>query len=107
MGDCYIVRRGGGGRLGNGLPEFAYTGQYDLVDDGVAADGKTQNWRIKFLTSGKLTFSKLGSGRNGVDVFCVGGGGPGGYTKETSGDWGHDGGGGGGYTTTSKKMLNR
>ena len=76
-----------------GFPEFTYTGNYSLLDDGIAEDGKTQNWRIKLLTSGTLDFTKLGSGKDGLDVFLVGGGGGGQY-----------GGGGGGYTTTAKNV---
>lgn len=79
---------GGGGGL-NQFPEFTYTGTYNLVDDGKTDDG-VQNWRIKFLTSGTLTFTKIATG---IDVFCVGGGGNGGNEC--------GGGGGGGYTKTS------
>ena len=61
-----IVRTGGAG--GKRPPEISYTGTYALLDDG---DG---NWRIRFLTSGTLTFVKQNAT---VDVFCVGGGGAG------------------------------
>ena len=61
-----IVRTGGAG--GKKPPEISYTGTYALLDDG---DG---NWRIRFLTSGTLTFVKQNAT---VDVFCVGGGGAG------------------------------
>lgn len=73
----------------NALPKFEYTGQYQLINDGKA--DKTQNWRIKFLTSGILTFK---SDPGDIDVFMVGGGG-GGSTKTGGGA-----GGGGGYTKT-------
>ncbi len=73
MGQAMIVRRG---RTSGGLPLFTYTGTYQLIEDG----GK--NWRIKFLTSGILRFTRL---RTHIDLCLVGGGG-GGWT----------GGGGGG-----------
>lgn len=69
------------------MPEFTYTGRYQLINDGRRADG-TQNWRIKFLTSGRLVFSKV---VENLTVFLVGGGG---------GGAAHGGGGAGGYTTT-------
>lgn len=68
-----------------GLPTFEYTGSYTTADDG------NNNWRIKFLTSGTLTFSKLQGAGSGIDIFCVGGGGGG----DASG-------GCGGRTTTVK-----
>lgn len=89
MGDCYITRRGGSDSGAGKFPEFTYTGTYNLVDDGKTDDG-VQNWRIKFLTSGTLTFTKIATG---IDVFCVGGGGNGGNSCGA--------GGGGGYTKTS------
>lgn len=75
-----------------GFPEFTYSGQYSLIDDG--KDGDTQNWRIKLLTSGVVNFKSLGTGAGGIEVFCVGGGGGGGTS-----------GGGGGYTTTSDVII--
>ncbi len=74
----------GAGTAGDGFPQFTYTGQYQLIDDGKV--NKKQNWRIKFLTSGTLTFTKA---PGAIDVFLVGGGGSARY-----------GGGGGGYTFT-------
>lgn len=71
-----------------GLPTFAYTGSYTTADDG------NNNWRIKFLTSGTLTFSKLQGASSGIDIFCVGGGGGG----DASG-------GCGGRTTTVKAVT--
>lgn len=69
------------------LPTYTYTGQHQLINDG------NFNWRIKFLTSGTLTFSSLGNATGkGLNVFLVGGGG-GGST------W-YGGGAGGGYTRT-------
>ena len=78
------------------LPGFTYTGNYTVVDDGDAG------WRIKFLTSGTLT---LHSKRN-IDVFCVGGGSSGAYSRaNTSGvNYGGGSGGAGGYTKTSKNI---
>ena len=72
-----------------GLPRFTYTGQYSFIQDG---DG---HWRIKFLTSGTLTFSSLGNGADGADLFIVGGGG-GSNTYA---------GGGGGYTVTLSNIT--
>ena len=54
-------------------PQYTYTGSSTFIDDG------NGNWRIKFLTSGTLTFTNLGTGVNGIDVFLVGGGGSGYY----------------------------
>lgn len=65
-----------GGEAPATLPEFTYTGNYELIDDG---DG---NWRIKCKTSGTLTFTDKDQI---LDVFMVGGGGGapygGGYTR--------------------------
>lgn len=79
------------------VPTFTYTGSYEIVDDAgnvldesSESDMQTENWKIRFLTSGTLNFSKLGNAYNGIDVFLVGGGGG-----------GILGGGGGGYTTTA------
>ena len=71
-------------------PSYTYTGQSQLIDDG------SGNWRIKFLTSGTLTFTNLGTASSGIDVFLVGGGGGAGP---------HGGGGGGGYTATYKSIT--
>lgn len=84
---------GGGGDTG--LPKFTYNGQYTLIDDG---DG---DWRIKFLTSGVLTFTKLGNAKGGIDLFLVGGGGASGCSYNIS-DW--CGSGGGGYTLTKRAL---
>mgnify|MGYP003291967358 CR=1 FL=1 len=85
MSEAFIVRRGGGGA--GGLPQFTYTGLSQIIEDG------NKNWRIKFLTSGTLTFTKIRSASI-VDVFLVGGGGSG----SGSGEAGPGAGGGGGYT---------
>ena len=84
-------------------PEFTYTGDYAIVDDNDNAISDfatwTGNWKIRFLTSGTLTFTNLNGAGNGIDVFLVGGGGGGG----SSGTYG--GGGGGGYTKTIKAVA--
>lgn len=67
------------------MPVYTFTGQHSFLDDG---DG---NWRIKFLSSGVLTWL---SGKTEIDIFLVGGG---------SGSNNIDG-GGGGYTATHKKI---
>lgn len=72
------------------IPEFEYSGTYDIVQNG-------NNWKIRFLTSGTLTFKALNNAKNGIEAFLVGGGGSSG-TNEFNGG----GGGGGGYTTTSE-----
>ena len=86
-----------GGGASGGLPEFTYTGSYQFIDDG------DKNWRIKFLTSGTLNFSKLGNAADGIDVFCVGGGGGG----NTIDNYTYGAGGGGGYTLTSLYQPSR
>ena len=87
----------GGNSAAKSFPEFTYTGTYELIDDGYDEEKKVQNWRIKFLTSGVLVFTKV---VDSIDVFCVGGGDAGTewYSSERAS------GGGSGYTTTS---LNR
>ncbi len=78
----------------NAIPEFTYTGDYQIVDDGGKPITTSQgNWKIRFLTSGTLKFTQLNGASEGLDVFLVGGGG------------GGDGeGGGGGYTKTVKAV---
>lgn len=73
-------------------PEYTYSGTASLVDDG------SGNYRLKFLTSGKLKFTNLGSFANSIDIFAVGGG-----AGSASGLWAA--GGGGGYTTTKKAVA--
>lgn len=89
MGVCFLY--GNGGYPRTGLPEFTYTGEYQLLDEG------EKNWSIKFLTSGTLNFSKPRSALKGIEVFLVGGGGIGGF----GGGYNGGGGGGGGYTKTA------
>lgn len=81
-------------------PEFTYTGNYSVVDDSdnVISDFANwkSNWKIKFLTSGTFTVTKLNGWNGQLDVFLVGGGGGGGTD--------YSGGGGGGYTKTQKNI---
>lgn len=74
-------------------PAYTYTGSSTLIDDG------NYRWRIRFLTSGTLTFSSLGNGSS-IDVFLLGGGG-GTYENGSSAA---SGGGGGGYTRTGSSI---
>lgn len=87
----------------NTIPEFTYTGDYEIVNDSdepitVSPD----NWKIRFLTSGTLTFTNLNGAEGGIDVFLVGGGGG---TKWSVGGKIHSGGAGGGYTQTGKAIT--
>lgn len=72
-------------------PQYTYTGQHILVKDDA------DHWRIKFFTSGTLTW--LGEDTE-IDLFLVGGGGGGKLQSAASGASG----GGGGYTKTVKKI---
>lgn len=79
----------------NTIPEFTYTGDYEIVNDSDEPITISQdNWKIRFLTSGTLTFTNLNGADGGIDVFLVGGGASGGGR----------GGGGGGYTKTQKSV---
>lgn len=49
-----------GGGANGGMPDFTYTGQHVLLDDG---DG---NWRIAFITSGTFTLKSSIT----VDIFA-------------------------------------
>lgn len=95
------------------IPTFTYTGKYEIVDDKDNVISNTSNycvdnWKIRFLTSGTLTFTALGDASDGIDVFLVGGGGRGGGTYAyNAGYYGFSaggGGGGGGYTTTKTNV---
>lgn len=78
----------------NTIPEFTYTGDYEIVsDDDQPITTSQGNWKIRFLTSGTLTFTNLNGAENGIDVFLVGGGGGGSRAA-----------GGGGYTKTLKAV---
>lgn len=86
----------------NTIPEFTYTGDYEIVNDSDEPITVSQdNWKIRFLTSGTLTFTNLNGADGGIDVFLVGGGGGGGM-----GAYGafRGTGGGGGYTTTKRNV---
>lgn len=79
-------------------PAFTYTGDYETVDDNDSAitdfASWKGNWKIRFLTSGDLTFTNLYGWDGKLDVFLVGGGASGGGR----------GGGGGGYTKTQESV---
>ena len=92
MGECIIINRQKITKII--LPEYSYTGDNLLVDDG------NGNWRLKFLTSGTLVFNKIPS--NLIDVFLVGGGGGNGNSVNIA-DW--CAAGGGGYTKTTKNIT--
>lgn len=78
----------------NTIPDFTYTGDFEIVsDDDQPITVSQGNWKIRFLTSGTLTFTSLNGAENGIDVFLVGGGGGGSRAA-----------GGGGYTKTLKKV---
>lgn len=85
-------------------PEFTYTGDYEIVDDSDNAISDfvnwKSNWKIRFLTSGTLTFTNLNGWDGKLDVFLVGGGGAGGQGWNSAGA-----GGGGGYTKTVKAVT--
>ena len=80
-------------------PVFTYTGTYELVDDAdadISAETTWQgDWKLRLLTSGTLTFSKIDSD---IDVFLVGGGGGSGKSNT-------DRGAGGGYTHTERAVA--
>lgn len=85
----------------NTIPEFTYTGDYEIVNDSDEPITVSQgNWKIRFLTSGTLTFTNLNGAEGGIDVFLVGGGGGGGSTA-----YDYGGGGGGGYTKTARGIT--
>lgn len=83
-------------------PEFTYTGDYAIVDDSdnPISDFASWkgNWKIRFLTSGTFTVTKLNGWDGRLDVFLVGGGAAGATGSNTC----H--GGGGGYTLTAKNV---
>lgn len=80
----------------NTIPEFTYTGDYEIVNDSDEPITVSQDdWKIRFLTSGTLTFTNLNGAEDGIDVFLVGGGGNGETIRGARG-------GGGGYTKTVK-----
>ena len=77
-----------------GTPVFTYTGTCEILDDSSVLAGA---WRIKFKSSGNLTFVKAAK----IDAFLVGGGGGG---DNGSASFGGNG-GGGGYTVTAKNNI--
>lgn len=89
MGECIMLHR-----VKRRIPKFTYTGDYEVLDDGHG------NWRIKFLSSGTLTF--LSALSKGIDVFLVGGGAGGAryYINPSTAASG----GGSGYTETQKNV---
>lgn len=81
----------------NQIPSFDYSGDCEIVNDADEPITVSQdNWKIRFLTSGTLTFKELNGAENGIDMFCVGGGG--GTPNKYSG------GAGGGYTATQRNI---
>ena len=92
MGECIIINRPK--IITIFLPEYSYTGNNLLVDDG------NGNWRLKFLSGGTLVFNRIPS--NLIDVFLVGGGGGNGNSQQIT-DW--CAAGGGGYTKTEKNIT--
>ena len=96
-------------KKGCSIPMFSYTGNYQIVDDNDYVIDNVYsyigNWKIKFLSSGTLTFSSLDCAVDGIDAFIVGGGGTGsGGTKwvSSTGSIGGGGGGGGSAITVSR-----
>lgn len=95
MGYCFLLRRGGVPSP-SGLPQFTYSGDCLLFDEGGG------NWCLQLLSSGTLCFRAFGTGGGTVDVFAVGGGG-GGCTVFHPVNGCH--GGGGGYTATRRLQV--
>lgn len=92
------------------IPAFTYTGSYQIVDDSnnVISSPSTYvgNWKIRFLSSGTLTFSDNTGISSGIDIFVVGGGGSGATGSAYIGNNSFGGGGGGGGAAiTVKKFL--
>ena len=81
----------------NTIPEFTYTGDFEIVNDSDEPITVSQdNWKIRFLTSGTLTFTNLNGADGGIDIFLVGGGAGGNYNYRGGA------GGGSGYTSTTQ-----
>jgi hypothetical protein len=91
----------------SGVPVFTYTGTYEIVDDNnnTLTNLNSENWRIRFLTSGKLIFTRLKGANNGIDAFLVGGGGGGALNIAGSSNSSGCGGGGGGETKMFSNIL--
>lgn len=94
-----IFNMGGVENVAGKMPEFTYSGTYQLINDGKV--GAKQNWRIKFLTSGVLRFTKV---VKEIDVFLVGGGGGGATGFYDGSQYVGYGGSGGGYTKTQRAV---
>lgn len=93
----------------NTIPEFNYTGSYEIVNDNnESITTSTDDWKIRFLTTGTLTFANTNGASAGIDVFIVGGGGNGGLSYGGNVGGGlysaGGGGGGGGYRVTMKNI---
>ena len=83
------------------IPDFTYTGDYEIVNDNDTPITSTLgDWKIRFLTSGTLTFTDLNGAENGIDVFLVGGGGGAFFP-----DSGWQPGAAGGYTTVQESVM--
>lgn len=86
------------------IPMFSYTGMYELVDDNdeTLTDHTATNFKVRFLTSGTLTFTDFGGFTGKIDLFMVGGGAGGSRYQynQASGA-----GAGGGYTATHKNLT--
>lgn len=82
------------------IPEFTYTGNFEIVNDSDEPITVSQdNWKIRFLTSGTLTFTNLNGAEGGIDVFLVGGGSGGNHSYRGGA------GGGSGYTSTTQAVT--
>lgn len=68
----------GASGVSDGIPEFEYTGKYEIVDDNdnVISEPSTWTcgWKIRFLETGTLKFTELKGDENKIDIFLVGGG---------------------------------
>ena len=109
-GTYYVWFKDGAGNVSNkqisvnlvkrSIPAFTYTGNYEIVDDSnnVISSPSTYvgNWKIRFLSSGTLTFSDNMGISSGIDIFVVGGGGSGATGSAYIGNNSFGGGGGGG-----------
>lgn len=95
-------------KKGCSIPMFSYTGDYQVVDDNDYVINNvysyTGNWKIKFLSSGTLTFSTLDCAVDGIDAFIVGGGGNGAAGTPYIGHSSGGGGGGGGSAITVSRL---
>lgn len=87
--DGIFVQQGGGGPV---IPEFTYTGEYYIVNEG------TPDWKIYFTSSG--TFTPASNIAVQVQAIGGGGGGNGGYADQKP-----RAGGGGGNSMTGELIL--